>query len=207
MRTKRLGLIFCALSAPLLAQTPPAKSPSKTLTDCRAEVERLKTENYELQKKVNDLLSQQLDQAKKTTGKEAEALQALQALDSVSDSANFSEYQRYYLDAKVKVDSLTDGPTKVQLKSAADAYGDVLELWRGKIGRHLAYYGSDLAAWEAKYPGMTQSLPSQYHPPIKGVMPASTTYDVSDLMGYIEKIAKARLAEASGTKGRSAPSQ
>ena len=64
-----------------------------------------------------------------------EAIGALGALQSVTDGgANISEFKRYYLEAKVKVDALANIPENATIREVCDIYGDAVRLKMATIG-------------------------------------------------------------------------
>jgi hypothetical protein len=95
--------------------------------------------------------------------KTQDALAALRAVESVlAGGANSSEFKRYYLEAKVKVDALPSTPDAAPLRAISNLYADAVTFSIAAQIERMS--GSEVVALKARY---------------------ATDYDV---LGYLKKI-------------------
>ena len=212
----RSAVGFVLLSALLLASFRPAAAQQKarTMTSqaaaaCQAEldqlkveVDRLKTENADLQKKLNELLMQQLDAARQQKGKATEAedaaLAAVRAVSSVVDAASFQDFKKYLLDAKVKVESLPAGPNREALAELVLGFRTIEALWTRKMksDREDMYrdfvFPSDIESIRKLFPDVEKDVPSS---PTRMMMKSrgDRYFKMEDMLGYTVSTMKKRI--------------
>jgi hypothetical protein len=82
--------------------------------------------------------------------KTQDALAALRAVQSVLEGgANATEFKRYYLEAKVKVDALPPAAANAPLGAISDLYADAVTLSIATQVREMS--GSEVKAFKARY--------------------------------------------------------
>ena len=82
--------------------------------------------------------------------KRAEAVAALRAVQSALDGGtNFTEFKKYFLDAKIKVDALRNSPTNAPLRDVTDAWADSVTLKIASITDQMS--GSQVLSFRTKY--------------------------------------------------------
>jgi hypothetical protein len=187
--------VFSLMTFTLTAADQKAK-PS-ALSDCKAEVDRLKAENADLQKKLNDFLAQQLEALKKPSEAESAALAALRALGSVVDTASYPDFKKYLLDAKVKIEGLPPSPAKTSMIALLGAFLDIGTIWGTKItASHILLYEREIAPYEENYPNIRKEV--ELRQPSAGARRIGRSepfYDLDDFLVYMARNVKPR-AEA-----------
>jgi hypothetical protein len=197
-RVIRTVLAVLSLSSFALKAADQKVKPS-ALADCKAEVERLKTENADLQKKLNEVLTKQLEAmkeaAKKPTEAEANALAALRALASVVDTAGYADFKKYLLDAKVKAESLPPGPAKDSLIEVLGLFLDIGSAWQHKLGQYGSVMsGRDVDSYGTNFPDLKKNVQLQGSS-------AGSYYRSDDVLVYMTIEAK-RKVDAFSLPGR-----
>ncbi len=91
-------------------------------------------------------------------GDRQEAITSLRAVQSVlAGGANTSEFKKYYLEAKIKVDALANTPENASIKEVTRIYADATTLMiAGQINRLSA---SDVRYFKRKYAAESTSVP------------------------------------------------
>ena len=158
-----LVLLQLICSIPILAGEQKSKQDStirksSALTECQQEVERLKSENFDLQKKLNEILIRQLEAMKKPSEAESNALASVKALGSVVDSSSHGDFSKYLLDAKVKVESLSPGPRKEEMNKVLLAFIDIDSAWRLKNSRIGLFSSKQVEAYSRNFLNICTNL-------------------------------------------------
>jgi hypothetical protein len=192
-RVIRTVVAVLSLSSFALKAADQKLKPS-ALTGCKAEVDRLKAENADLQKKLNELLMKQLEAMKKPTEAEADALAAVRALASVVDTAGYGDFKKYLLDAKVKIEALPPGSAKTLMATFLDAFLDIGTIWGEKITTsHILMYERELASYEENYPNIRKEV--ELRQPAVGARRIGLSepfYGLDDILSYMVRNAKGR---------------
>lgn len=191
---KRLSAILALLvSLSALGQTP---KPSP-LAQCRADNDALRADLARLRQEIDDLRkaadakAAEIAAAKAAVTADApfrDALAALRAVDSVILTGSYLDFKKYFLEAKVKVDSLPSSARASKLHGVIDLYADAESVWQSYVLNQQILYRRNIGAIMERNPGLSSAARVQFS------SGEYTSLFLDSVINFFAESAKAKLA-------------